>query len=227
MISIIVPAYNEERKIEATLKRIKAVPIAKEIIVVDDGSKDRTAAKAKRYARVVRHKVNLGKGAAMRTGARIAKGGILVFIDASQFEPREITKLLDKMKTARADMVVGIRNFDIIPWHRRVTNNLTKLAILVGTGKYISDALSGFRVIKKGAFLALQTKEERYCIESEINFRAFGAKLKVVEVPVTVTYSGEKPVKKLGGLRTFWKQRFVHEAVFNTKMAIKFRLGLR
>ncbi len=227
MISIIVPAYNEERKIEATLKRIKAVPVAKEIIVVDDGSKDRTAAKAGKYARVVRLKVNHGKGEAMRTGAKIAKGSVLVFIDASQFEPREIARLLDKMKTARADMVVGIRDFTVIPWHRRVTNNLTKLAILIGTGRYISDALSGFRVIKKGAFLAMGTQEKRYCIESEINFRAFGARLKVAEVPVTVTYSGEKPVKKLGGLRTFWKQRFVHEAVFNTKMAIKFRLGLR
>jgi glycosyltransferase involved in cell wall biosynthesis len=227
MISIIVPAYNEERKIEATLERIKAVPIAKEIIVIDDGSKDKTAVKARKHAKVIRHTVNQGKGAAMRTGARIAKGSILVFIDASQFDPREITQLLDKMKKVRADMVVGIRDFDVIPWHRRVTNNLTKLAILIGTGRHISDALSGFRAIKKKAFLDMGTREERYCIESEINFRAFGNRLKVAEVPVTVTYSGEKPVKKLGGLKTFWKQRFIHEAVFNTKMAIKFRLGLR
>jgi len=227
MISIIVPAYNEERKIEATLKRIAAVPIIKEVIVVDDGSKDRTAAKARKYAKVIRQKTNRGKGAAMRAGAKIAKGRILVFIDASQFEPREITRLLDEMKKAGADMVVGIRNFDVIPWHRRVTNNLTKLAILIGTGRHISDALSGFRAIKKKEFLALQTKEERYCIESEINFLAFGNGLKVAEVPVTVTYHEERPVKKLGGLKTFWKQRFIHEAVFNTKMAIKFRLGLR
>ena len=148
MISIIVPAYNEEKRIENTLKRIKKVSVAKEIIVIDDGSKDKTAAKAGKYAKVIRHTVNKGKGAAMRAGARAAKGDILVFIDASQFEPEEIPRLLDRMKKTRADMVVGIRDFRIIPWHRRITNNLTKLAVLMGTGKYISDALSGFRVIK-------------------------------------------------------------------------------
>lgn len=227
MISIIVPAYNEEAKIEDTLKRIARVPIAKEIIVIDDGSKDRTAEKAKRYAKVIRQKANQGKGEAMRIGARKAKGDTLVFIDASQFEPQEITKLVRKMKEERADMVVGVRNFSIIPWHRRMTNNLTKLAIWIGTGRRIGDALSGFRAIGKKAFLELGTKEKRYCIESEINFLVFGKKLKVAEVPVTVTYSGERPVNKLGGLRTFWKQRFLHEAVFNTKMAIKIRLGMK
>jgi glycosyltransferase involved in cell wall biosynthesis len=227
MISVIVPAYNEEKKIVDTLSRIRKVPLAKEIIVVDDGSKDKTAEKAGKYARILKMRVNRGKGAAMRAGAKMAKGDILVFIDASQFNPEEIPKLVARMKRDRADMVVGIRDFSIIPWHRRVTNNLTRLAILIGTGRGISDALSGFRVIGKKAFLGMKTKENRYCIESEINFRAFGNRLRVSEVPVTVTYSGERPVKKLGGLRTFWKQRFAHEAVFNTKMAIKFRLGMR
>lgn len=221
MISIIVPAYNEERKIEATLRGIKAVPLDKEIIVVDDCSKDKTAARAKRHARVIRHATNLGKGAAMRTGAKAAKGSVLVFIDASQFRPREIALLVKAMKTARSDMVVGTRDFKLIPWHRRITNNLTKLAILMGTGRHISDALSGFRVITKKAFLSLRTQENRYCIESEINFRAFKQGLKVAEVPVSVSYSGEKPVKKLGSLKTFWKQRFVHEALFNIKMVLK------
>jgi glycosyltransferase involved in cell wall biosynthesis len=225
MISIIVPAYNEEKRIENTLKRIKKVPVAKEIIVIDDGSKDKTAAKAGKYAKVIRHTVNKGKGAAMRAGARAAKGDILVFIDASQFEPEEIPGLLERMKKTRADMVVGIRDFRIIPWHRRITNNLTKLAILMGTGSYISDALSGFRAIKRKAFLALDTQEARYCIESEINFRAFKHSLKIAEVPVRVTYSGEKPVKKLGSLKTFWKQRFIHETLFNIKTVLRCWFG--
>jgi len=225
MISIIVPAYNEEKRIENTLKRIKKVSVAKEIIVIDDGSKDKTAAKAGKYAKVIRHTVNKGKGAAMRAGARAAKGDILVFIDASQFEPEEIPGLLERMKKTRADMVVGIRDFRIIPWHRRITNNLTKLAILMGTGSYISDALSGFRAIKRKAFLALDTQEARYCIESEINFRAFKHSLKIAEVPVRVTYSGEKPVKKLGSLKTFWKQRFIHETLFNIKTVLRCWFG--
>ncbi len=225
MISIIVPAYNEEKKIEDTLKRIKAVPIAKEIIVVDDGSKDKTAVKARKHAKVIRHTVNQGKGAAMRTGARAAKGDVLVFIDASQFKPEEIPKLIEKMRKTKADMVVGIRDFRIIPRHRRITNNLTKLAILMGTGRRISDALSGFRVIKRKAFLSLSTQEKRYCIESEINFRAFKHGLKMAEVPVKVTYSGERPVKKLGSLRTFWKQRFIHETLFNIKTVLKCWFG--
>ena len=225
MISIIVPAYNEEKRIENTLKRIKKVPVAKEIIVIDDGSKDKTAAKAGRYAKVIRHTVNKGKGAAMRAGARAAKGDILVFIDASQFEPEEIPELLERMKKTRADMVVGVRDFRIIPWHRRITNNLTKLAVLMGTGRYISDALSGFRAVKRKEFLALGTQEARYCIESEINFRAFKHGLKIAEAPVRVTYSGEKPVKKLGSLKIFWKQRFIHEALFNIKTVLRCWFG--
>jgi len=225
MISIIVPAYNEEKRIENTLKRIKKVSVAKEIIVIDDGSKDKTAAKAGKYAKVIRHTVNKGKGAAMRAGARAAKGDILVFIDASQFEPEEIPGLLERMKESKADMVVGIRDFRIIPWHRRITNNLTKLAVLMGTGSYISDALSGFRAIRRKAFLALGTQESRYCIESEINFRAFKHGLKIAEVPVRVTYSGETPVKKLGSLRTFWKQRFIHETLFNIRTVLRCWFG--
>jgi len=225
MISIIVPAYNEEKKIEDTLKRIKAVPIAKEIIVIDDGSKDKTAVKARKHAKVIRHMVNQGKGAAMRTGAKAAKGDILIFIDASQFKPEEIPKLVRKMEETKADMVVGIRDFRTIPRHRRITNNLTKLAILMGTGRTIGDALSGFRAITRKAFLSLNTQEKRYCIESEINFRAFKHGLKIAEIPVQVTYSGERPVKKLGSLRTFWKQRFIHEALFNIKTVLKCWFG--
>jgi hypothetical protein len=129
------------------------------------------------------------------------------------------------MRETRADMVVGVRDFRIIPWHRRITNNLTKLAILMGTGNYISDALSGFRAVKRKEFLALGTQESRYCIESEINFRAFKHGLKIAEVPVRVTYSGEKPVKKLGSLKTFWKQRFIHEALFNIKTVLRCWFG--
>jgi glycosyltransferase involved in cell wall biosynthesis len=221
MISIIVPAYNEGKRIEDTLRRIQKVPGKKEIIVIDDGSKDDTAKRARKHARVLRHKTNQGKGEAMRTGAKAAKGDTLVFIDASQFYPSQIPVLVNRMKKDKADMVVGVRDFSVIPWHRRMTNNLTKLAIFMGTGRRIGDALSGFRVIGRRQFLALNTLEKKYCIESEINFKIFNRKMKVSEVSVKVSYIGENAVKKLGGIRTFWKQRFAHEALFNVRAVLR------
>jgi glycosyltransferase involved in cell wall biosynthesis len=183
-VSIVVPAYNEEKHITNTLHKLKK--FGHDIIVVDDGSIDRTGEISKKYARVVRHESNRGKGAAMRTGAQAARGDILVFIDASQFDPSAIPRFIEKMK--HADMVVGWRDFSDVPPHRRVTNALTKLALWLATWQSIKDPISGFRAIRRDDFLALPLKENRYAIESEINYHALRRGMKMDYVPVKATY---------------------------------------
>lgn len=226
MISIIVPAYNDEKFIAETLRKLQQVSkrIGGEILVIDDGSRDKTAAVAEKYAKVFRNGRNRGKGAAMRVGAEKAKGSTLIFIDASQFDPLEIPKLLAAMEKGKVKMAVGARDFSIIPWNRKITNALTKLAIFMGTGKRVEDALSGFRVIGRKDFLSLGTKEDRYSIESEINFKALLKNWRVRFVPVTVVYSN-MPHMRLGSTKTsllnFLNQRFLHEAVFNIKSVLK------
>lgn len=187
-VSIIVPAYNEEKHLGHTLAGLKK--FGHEIIVVDDGSADGTYGVAKRHAGVVvvRHEKNRGKGAAMRTGARAAHGDILVFIDASQFDPAALPQFIEKMKGA--DMVIGQRNFDILPVHRRITNAVTKLALWLATWRIVSDSLSGFRAIRRSGFLSLGLKEDRYAIESEINYRALRRGMRIAYVPVKASYGG-------------------------------------
>ncbi|MEM0372449.1 MAG: glycosyltransferase family 2 protein [archaeon] len=223
-LSAVIPAYNAEKRIPNTIRSIKKIKEISEIVVADDGSADRTSEISKKLgAKVVRLPVNKGKGAAMREGARAAEGDLIVFIDDSQFEPSEIPILLNEMKKNKADMIVGKRNFDLIPWQRRITNSLTKLAILMGTGKRISDPLSGFRIMPKKAFESLNTKEDRYSIEADINFRAILNRLKIIEHPVTVHYHS-RSVLRASALRS-WRLVFF-ESMFNVKTVLKIWLGL-
>jgi glycosyltransferase involved in cell wall biosynthesis len=226
MISIIVPAYNEEKKIEQTMKKLTKISkkMNGEIIAIDDGSEDETGRIAGKYAAVFRNEKNQGKGASMRTGAQKARKNTLVFIDASQFEPAEIPRLIKRMKETKAKMAVGIRDFSTIPWPRKITNALTKLAIFIGTGKIIKDPLSGFRAVGKKDFLSLATKEDRYTIEAEINFKALLKGWPIEEVPVSTIYEG-MPAMRIGNskapLSAFLKQRFLHESLFNIKSVLK------
>lgn len=223
-VSLIIPTYNSEKKIKPALEASKKIlkrKIISEIIVVDDGSTDKTVQISKKYARVVSLKQNQGKGAGMRFGVSKAKGEIIIFMDDSQFNPTDILRLLDKMKKSGADMVVGARNFDVIPWYRRITNCLTKLAIFLGTGKKIQDAISGFRVMRKKDFQALKTKENRYAIEAEINFRSILHGLKIDFVPVTVGYAGEAKKSAFRNIRYNIK-----ESLFNIKTVLKIWFGI-
>lgn len=187
MISVIVPAYNEEKKIATTLKRLREVHKG-EIIVVDDGSTDRTAKIAARYAKVIRHRVNRGKGAAMRTGAKAAKGDILVFMDAYQFDPGEIAKFVEALK--ETDMVIGVRSRRKMPPQRKITNVLSMIALWIACGRLFRDALSGFRAIRRSAWKRLRLRENRYAIEPEMNLQAVRKGLRIAEVDISVEYDG-------------------------------------
>lgn len=223
-VSLIIPTYNSEKEIKPTLEASKKIlkrKIIDEVIVADDGSTDKTAQISKKYVKVVSLKQNQGKGAVMRFGVSKAKGDIIIFMDDIQFNPAEIPRLLDKMKKSGADMVVGARDFNLIPWYRRITNVLTKLAIFLGTGKKIQDAISGFRVMRKKDFQALKTKENRYAIESEINFRSILHGLQIDFIPVTVSYIDE--VRR----SAFRSVKFnIKESLFNMKIVLKIWFGI-
>ncbi|MEM3543242.1 MAG: glycosyltransferase family 2 protein [archaeon] len=219
-MTVIVPAYNDENVIQKTLKEIKK-NTNQEVIVVDDGSKDDTFKEAMKVkgVKVIRHETNKGKGEAMRTGAREAKEDILIFIDSSQFDPREIPKLERRLK--HCDMVVGARDMSVIPWQRVITNKLTCLAIFLGTLKKYPDCLSGFRAIRKSTFLKLDTKMKDYRIEAEIMFKAGFNNLKVEFVPVKVTYEGENPRQRHRSLSKYIQRRLLDESFYNIVMVLK------
>lgn len=195
MLSVIIPVLNEEKNIASAIKKIDA----DEIVVVDDGSSDRTErivkelAEKNRRIKLVRHSVNLGKGAAMRSGAKSAKGDVIVFIDADdQFNAVEIPKLVKALE--KGDMAIGVRNFSSIPAQRKVTNVLSKIALFLATGKNIRDPLSGFRAMRRDDFLKLNPQENRYAIEAELNYKAIKNKMRIVGLPVAVRYNGTSSI---------------------------------
>jgi len=152
-VSIIVPAYREEEGITAVVERIhramNTLDRPYEIIVVDDGSDDKTAAEAKKAgARVISHPYNIGNGAAVKTGIRNAKGKILVTLDGDgQHSPEDIPRLLEKMDVY--DMVVGARTGDSeTSFHRTMANRIYNWFATYMCKRRIEDLTSGFRAIK-------------------------------------------------------------------------------
>lgn len=155
-VSIIIPAYNEEGIIESMIQRISDTlsrsSDAFEILVIDDGSTDKTADNAKEAgARVFRHPYNIGNGAAIKTGIRHAQGEIIVMIDADgQHPPEDIPRLLAKIDPY--DLVVGARSKDSdSAIHRDIANTAYNLLASYVSGQRIEDLTSGFRAIKAPA----------------------------------------------------------------------------
>ena len=152
-VSIIIPAYNEENTIQAVVSNIRAVLTTEqlhfEIIVVSDGSQDKTKDRAiGAGARVVEHPYNIGNGAAIKTGIRSANGKQLVFMDGDgQHDPKEIPCLLDKLETY--DMVVGARTRrSETAFHRDFANRIYNLFASYVCNRKIIDLTSGYRAIR-------------------------------------------------------------------------------
>lgn len=153
-LSIILPAKNEATGLAGLLERIRRQQPDAELIVVDDGSTDVTAQIAREQgARVISHPYSKGNGAAVKAGARAARGEILVFMDADgQHNPDDIPRLLAKLESG-CDMVVGARSQDSqASWARGLANRLYNRLASYMTGHRIADLTSGFRAVRAARF---------------------------------------------------------------------------
>jgi glycosyltransferase involved in cell wall biosynthesis len=150
-ISIIIPSYNEEQTIQTLIEDIKKLDLNNpEIIVVDDGSTDKTSESIRSCGvKVIRHPYNMGNGAAIKTGIRHSSGDIIVMMDADgQHNPDDISKLLYEI--GRYDMVIGARNINHFSLnHRDIANYIYNLFATYVAGIKIHDLTSGFRAIRK------------------------------------------------------------------------------
>ena len=148
-ISLIIPAYNESATIGDVVSKVKTLYPDFEVIVVNDGSTDDTGAIAEESgAAVYSHPYNIGNGAAIKAGIRIATGDILVFMDGDgQHNPEDIGRLLEKMETF--DMAVGARTGDSeTSFHRTMANRIYNWFASYMCKRRIEDLTSGFRAIK-------------------------------------------------------------------------------
>lgn len=195
IVSVVIPAYNEEKTIEEILlrtnKTMETIGIPYEIIVVDDGSSDKTRLLAERNkATVLSNGTNMGKGCALRRGFQKAAGNIIITMDADgSHEPEEIPKLLKPLLNG-VDIVAGSRFLgnrekDSVKKLHIVGNHFFNLLILLLTRKRITDSQTGFRAFKKKVVQEIKITSEGYEIETELTVKTLKNGYLLQEEPIT------------------------------------------
>ena len=189
----ILPALNEETSIEGVIAEVRAADPGFEVIVVDDGSTDRTAEiAAAAGAHVVRHPYNLGIGGAVQTGLQYARDqgfDIAVQVDAdAQHDPAEIEKLLEPIVEGRADLVVGSRFLDERHYHppfkRLVGIKLFARVVSLIVRQRVTDTTSGFRAVNRRGIVLFAADYPHDYPEVEATVLVFKHRLRLEEVPV-------------------------------------------
>jgi glycosyltransferase involved in cell wall biosynthesis len=207
-LSVIIPVYNEVRTIERVLAEVAALPIPKEIIIVDDASTDGTRQvlcqyEAARDVHIIFKPQNEGKGAALRTAMRRVSGDVVVVQDADlEYDPRDILKLIGPIVAGKADVVYGSRFMNGAPQDRSLVHRLgnrllTKLSNWA-TGLDITDMETCYKAFRRDVIKSFEIKQPRFGFEPEITARIARRKYRLFEVPVRYTPRGYDEGKKIG-----------------------------
>ncbi len=225
-LSIIVPAYNEEKTIHLILNKIKEVAlinnIKKEVVIVNDCSKDKTSEAITTYMKnnpelnisYYEHEVNKGKGAALHTGIAKATGEIVVIQDADlEYDPNEYNDLLKPFYVADADVVYGSRFIGGNPhrilffWHT-IGNKLLTLLSNALTNLNLTDMETCYKMFKREIIQGLDLKEKRFGFEPEVTAKISKIKeIKIYEIGISYygrTYAEGKKISWKDGFRALW-----------------------
>ena len=211
-IFAIIPAYNESKRISKVITGIKKY--TNNIIVVDDGSNDNTSEVAKKHkAIVLRHIINMGKGAALKTGCDYAvkqKAEIIIAIDADgQHEPIEIPKFIEKIKKGK-DIVFGYRVArKSMPLLFKFGNKFINFVTKILYGIKIKDTQCGFRAFTSQAYKKIRWNAVDYSMESEMIANVGKNKLKYSQIPIKTIYSDKyKGTTILDGIKIVFNMFF-------------------
>ncbi|MEK6853797.1 MAG: glycosyltransferase family 2 protein [Nanoarchaeota archaeon] len=191
---VIIPAHHEGRNIGAVIERAKRFAGNKSIIVVDDGSRDGTAAEAARHGvTVLRHVINLGKGTALRTGCTYAyrKGAeALVFMDSDgQHDPEDLPRLLSALEGNDIVFTYRDRNSTHMPLVKKFGNAFIDATMKLLFGINVKDTQCGYKAMTRQAYERLSLMSNDYSIESEIVAKTGKYKLRFTQLPIRTYYS--------------------------------------
>jgi glycosyltransferase involved in cell wall biosynthesis len=214
LVSVVIPVFNEAATVEELIRRVLAVPIRKELIVVDDGSTDGTSAlidALPREVKVLRHDRNMGKGAALRTGFAVATGSVLIVQDADlEYDPQEYLKLLLPIFEGRADVVYGVRfrppGRARYPWALVVNAALTRFSNFF-SGLDLSDEATCYKIIRREILDQIRLEENHFGFDPEFTAKIAALPCRVAELPVGYVRRSYAEGKKIGlrdGFRALW-----------------------
>lgn len=224
-VSVVIPVYNELKTIREILGRVQSTGIPTEIVVVDDGSKDGTRDILKELdgqgnIRVILHEKNQGKGAAVMTGLRAARGDVLMIQDADlEYDPRDYPALLKPIEEGIAEVVYGSRFLGAprrttMFWHM-VANKLLTFMTNILYNNILTDMETGYKVFQREVVDGLDIKARRFDFEPEFTAKILKRKHRIFEVPITFNprdYSEGKKIKIGDAFAAVWtllKYRFV------------------
>jgi hypothetical protein len=224
VLSIVIPAYNEERYIGTLLDRIKAVDLAafgldKEIIVVDDCSRDRTAEIVQQHAGVTLRRMerNGGKGSAVRAGIAAATGDYLMIQDADlEYDPNDYVPMMEALFESRGEVVYGSRykgrgKYASQTWTAYLGGRSLSLVALAFTGRYFTDTVTALKLFSRTDIAALPLETTGFELDHEITARLAAGGKRFVEVPIAYLPRSREEGKKIGArdwliaLRTYWR----------------------
>ncbi|OGM18337.1 glycosyl transferase [Candidatus Woesebacteria bacterium RIFCSPHIGHO2_01_FULL_38_10] len=230
-LSIIIPVYNEEKTVGEVINRVKKeklVSVEKEIVVVDDASSDRTAKilKKQKGIKLISHKVNKGKGSAVRNGIKNSSGDIVLIQDADlEYNPSDYARLLKPIVEGKTKVVYGSRlvNYPFrlfgkgktpLITHYIGNKTLTFITNLL-FGSSITDMETCYKVFKRVVLDDIEIKAKRFEFEPEITAKLLKAGERICEIPIEVkprSYSDGKKISWRDGFIALWtliKYRFV------------------
>jgi glycosyltransferase involved in cell wall biosynthesis len=219
VLSVVIPVYNEKKTIHEIIRRVRAVPINKQIIIVDDCSTDGTREALRDLAQrdmeltVVFHEVNRGKGAALRTGFQHASGDVVIVQDADlEYDPDQYPQLLQPIVESRADVVFGTRftgetHRVLYFWHSVANKGLTLLSNMF-TNLNLTDMEVCYKLFRREIIQGITIKSDRFGFEPEVTAKVARYKLpdengqlrlcRIYEIPVSYHGRTYREGKKIG-----------------------------
>ena len=215
-LSVLIPVYNEERTLERLLDAVEERPEVSELVIVDDGSTDRTpeilsGRDFKVPVQVIRHERNRGKGAALRTAIAVATGDVALVQDADlEYDPAEFPLLLAPIERGRAEVVYGSRSFaahSAYSFWFVIGNKLVTLWTNVLFNSYLSDMETCYKLMPLSVWRSLDLRSDGFDIEPEITAKLLRSGRRIYEVPISYAARGRVEGKKLtwrDGVMALW-----------------------
>lgn len=217
VLTVLIPAFNEAATIEETLRRVEAVSIDKEIIVIDDASGDETPARVERFfagrplRKLIRQPANRGKGAAIRAGLREATGQVVIIQDAdSEYDPQDYSKLIEPILTGQAEVVYGSRILGSNPisyrryyWGGRFLTLVTNLLYRAG----ITDEPTCYKVFRRELLQSLTLEEDGFGFCPEVTAQVCRLGHRIIERPISYrprSMAEGKKIRWKHGLEALW-----------------------